>query len=309
MSELLKEQKFGVEIEFTGITREAAAKITATTLEVENIIGPIRNCYHTRIIKDASGRDWKVMRDSSISPKRNSGYESLDEYMVEFVTPPLNYCDIEMLQKIIRKFKEAGASVNSSCGIHIHIDGVNHSALSLRRMVNFMVKRQDLIYDALNIGCRKDRWCKPLNKDILDEMKKGKNITKQQAEKIWYSPANDGYYGSIDHEHYNNTRYHGINLHSYFSKGTVEFRLFNSTLHAGKIKAYVQFCLALSAWAIESSDQISFRNITAYTPTQRVNLMYNILKNRLGLRGEEFKTCRLHMMKNLRKIAENTNAA
>lgn len=303
MSELLRNQKFGVEIEFTGIAREDAAKIIANTLNIENIMGPVGNCYHTRIMKDSSGREWKVMRDSSITPKRSSGSKCLDEYKVEFVTPPLNYGDIETLQCIIRNLKTAGATTNSSCGIHIHVDGANHSASSIRRLVNFVVARQDLIYEALNIGCRKDRWCKPLSKDILNEMKKTKQITKRSAEKIWYSPANDNYYGGVDHQHYNSTRYHGINLHSYFSKGTVEFRLFNGTLHAGKIKAYIQFCLALSAWSIEATDNISFKSIANYAPNQKVTIMYNILANRLGLKGHEFKTCRLHMMKNLKDNA------
>ena len=37
--------------------------------------------------------------------------------------------------------------------------------------------------------------------------------------------------------HYNSSRYHGSNIHATFTKGTVEFRLFNGTLHAGEIKA------------------------------------------------------------------------
>ena len=32
-----------------------------------------------------------------------------------------------------------------------------------------------------------------------------------------------------------------------FSKGTIEFRLFNSTLHAGEIKSYIQLCMKINA--------------------------------------------------------------
>ena len=41
-----------------------------------------------------------------------------------------------------------------------------------------------------------------------------------------------------------------LNLHSVFSKGTIEFRLFNSTLHAGEVKSYIQLCLAISHQAL-----------------------------------------------------------
>mgnify|MGYP005940923773 FL=1 len=300
---MLKNQLFGVEVEMTGITREKAARLVAEVLGTTPS-HPESNCYHTRTIADQAARKWKIMRDSSIAPIRNDDtIEPLDEYRVEFVTPPLNYSDIELLQNIIRKLRENGAKAHSSCGIHIHVDGANHTAVSLRRLVNFMTARQDLIYEALQIGARESNWCHKLNKTLLDAMKKDKNLTKEKAEEIWYSRANDGYCGGIDHQHYNSTRYHGVNLHSFFTKGTVEFRLFNSTLHAGKIKAYIQFCLAVSAWAITSQEKIVFRSMEGYSPEQKVTIMRNILTHRLGLYGDEFKTCRLHLMTPLKKAA------
>lgn len=300
---MLKNQLFGVEVEMTGITREKAARLVAGVLGTTPS-HPESNCYHTRTIADQAARKWKIMRDSSITPIRNDDtIEPLDEYRVEFVTPPLNYSDIELLQNIIRKLRENGAKAHSSCGIHIHVDGANHTAVSLRRLVNFMTARQDLIYEALQIGARESNWCHKLNKTLLDAMKKDKNLTKEKAEEIWYSRANDGYCGGIDHQHYNFTRYHGVNLHSFFTKGTVEFRLFNSTLHAGKIKAYIQFCLAVSAWAITSQEKIVFRSMEGYSPEQKVTIMRNILTHRLGLYGDEFKTCRLHLMTPLKKAA------
>lgn len=299
---MLKNQRFGVEVEFTGITRKQAADIVAEVLFME-VTGPGSSPYYTRQIIDRQGRSWKVMRDSSINPEPRMS----DEYKVEFVTPPLNYEDIPLLQTIIRNFRAAGAKANSSCGIHVHVDGANHNAKSIRRLVNFMTSRQDIIYEALGIGARADHWCKKLDGELLKEMKQNPDITTNAIEKIWYSPANDGYFGGVcPSQHYNSTRYHGCNLHAYFSKGTIEFRLFNSTLHAGKIKAYIQFCLAVSGWAITSDEHIAFKSMAGYTPEQKVTIMRNILINRLGLGGDEFKTCRLWMMKRLKDNAGMT---
>ena len=303
---MIKEQKFGVEIEMTGITRLKAADVVAGMLG-SSASEPSGDCYKTRTIKDHEGREWKVMRDASIAPRKNDGaHENIDEYAVEFVTPPLRYNEIELLQKIVRKLRESGAVTNQSCGIHIHIDGSNHTGESIRRMVNFIVSRQDLIYEALEITSRQNDWCQKLDPTLLMEMKKKADITTEQEETIWYSRANSGYRGGIDHSHYNQTRYHGINLHSYFCRGTVEFRLFNSTLHAGKIKAYIQFCLAISAWAITSKEKVVFRRMDGYTPEQKVTIMRNILTHRLGLYGDEFRTCRLHLMTPLKKAAGMT---
>lgn len=300
---MLKKQKFGVEVEMTGICRESAANVLTEAFGTTAGV-PDSTCYHTRIIKDQKKREWKIMRDSSIEPSRNDGtYYLMDEYRVEMVTPPLDYEDIELLQTVIRKLRENGAKPHRSCGIHIHVDGANHTAASLKRLINSMTARQNLIYEALEIGERENHWCRKLNKDLLDAMKADKNLTNERAEEIWYSSANDGYFGGIDHRHYNSTRYHGVNLHAFFTKGTVEFRLFNSTLHAGKIKAYIQFCLAVSAWAITSNDKLVFRSMDNYTSEQKVTIMRNILTHRLGLYGAEFKTCRLHMMTPLKKAA------
>ena len=155
---MLKNQLFGVEVEMTGITREKAAKIVAEVLGTTPS-RPDETCYETRTIADRTARKWKVMRDSSIVPIRNDGSsDPLDQYRVEFVTPPLNYDDIELLQNIIRKLRENGAKSHSSCGIHIHVDGANHNPQSLQRLVNFMTSRQDLIYEALEIGDRANSW-------------------------------------------------------------------------------------------------------------------------------------------------------
>lgn len=308
---MLKKQRFGVEVELTGIKRETAANALAKVLGTR-ASSPDRTCYKTRTIRDNKGRKWKVMRDSSINPVVNDGDMAAytDLYRVELVTPILQYDDIELLQEIIRELRKAGGKTNNSCGIHIHVDGANHNADSLKRLVNFIVERQDIIYEALDISdSRAGRWCKKLNDQILKEMKADRNLSTERAEQIWYGPANDGYCRGIDHTHYNPTRYHGINLHSFFSKGTVEFRLFNSTLHAGKIKAYIQFCLALSAWAITSEKKVVFHSMEGYTAEKKVTIMRNILIRRLGLSGDEFKTCRLHLMTPLKKKAGMVAAA
>lgn len=107
----------------------------------------------------------------------------------------------------------------------------------------------------------------------------------------WYENNGDNTCRSY---HYNSSRYHGLNLHATNTKGTVEFRLFNSTLHAGKIEAYIQFCLALNAMAINQKSA-SYRASALDNP----KYTFRCFLLRLGLIGDEFKTCRLHMLANL----------
>lgn len=296
MADMIKNQNFGVEIELTGITRETAAKVIATYYgTTSRYLGTV---YQTYGAADRKGRTWKAMRDGSINTQRKVNGQIVyanDDYSCEIVTPILQYADIEDLQNVVRALVKAGAIANSSCGIHIHVDGANHTPESLTRLLNFATGRQDLFYEALNIGARANRWCHKISPELFKAMKQA-DKSKSAAERIWYSSANDGYTGGIDHQHYNSTRYHGINLHAFFTKGTVEFRLFNGTTHAGKIKAYIQFCLAMSAWAITTdTDRLYFKSCASYTKEQKEALMFRVLVNRLGMKGPEFKTARLHL--------------
>lgn len=282
----IQNQNFGVEIELTGITRQAAAQVIA---DYYGTIGTrfMGTVYKTYEAVDNKGRRWKCMRDASITPQRRvNGHvlDANDEYKCEVVTPILQYEDIPDLQAIVRALVKKGAMANASCGIHVHVDGANHTPESLSRLLNFAAGRQDLFYESLQIGERADQWCHKISPELFKAMKKQGRSSRAAAEEIWYSSVNDGYSGGISHGHYNQTRYHGINLHAFFTKGTVEFRLFNGTTHAGRIKAYIQFCLAMSAWSINCDhDNLHFKSIAGYTQQQKHDLMMRVLTKRLGM--------------------------
>jgi hypothetical protein len=286
----MREQRFGIEIEMTGITRKAAADIAAAYFgTVANFDGTYYNTYSAL---DIQGRKWKFMSDSSISAQKKSGRQIVaasDDYKTEMVSPICRWEDIEKVQELIRKLREAGAIANDSCGIHVHVDASPFNANTLRNITNIMASKEDLIYKALQVTvARQHRWCKPVDARFLEELNRRKPKTLNEVSRIWY---NGGDRSSV---HYDDSRYHCLNLHSVFQKGTVEFRLFNSTTHAGKIKAYIQFCLAISAQALN-------QRCASRQKTQTTNEKYTFRTwlLRLGLIGDEFKTARIHLLEHL----------
>ena len=298
----IKTQNFGIEIELTGISRPAAAQIIANYYETRTT-GHRADGYDTYTATDRKGRTWKCSRDVSINPQVRRGSRIVDRYegrtstdlRCEVVSPILQYEDIEDLQNIVRKLVEGGALANDSCGIHVHVDGANHNADSLINLVNLFTGRQDLFYEALQNEGRAGRWCQKTNKEMMKAMRNGEH-TKEAIERLYYSRLNNGYTGGVDHSHYCGARYRGLNLHALYTKGTIEFRLFNGTTHAGKIKAYIQFCLAMSAWAINTeSNSLYFRDSKNLTKEQKAVNMEGFLTKRLGMTGKEFATARLHL--------------
>jgi len=282
----MKEQRFGIEIEMTGLSRQKAAQVLS-----EYFGRPVRNdggFYDEYSVLDSQGRRWKVMSDASINEESRRGAAD-KTYRVELVSPICTYGDIETIQEIVRKLRGAGMLVNKSCGIHIHLDASPHNANTLRNITNIMASKEDLIYKALQVEVARERqYCKKVEQSFLEELNRKKPKTLEQVSRIWYN-GNDG-----RHEHYHNSRYHCLNLHSVFQKGTIEFRLFNSTTHAGKIKAYIQLCLAISAQAL--NQRCASRQKT-HSTNEKYTFRTWLL--RLGLIGDEFKTARLHLLEHL----------
>jgi hypothetical protein len=205
------------------------------------------------------------------------------------VTPICRYEDIETIQELVRKLRAAGAIVNNKCGIHIHIDASPYNAGTLRNITNIMASKEDLIYKAMQVEVARERqYCRKVEQSFLDEINRKKPHTLDEVSRIWYN-GRDG-----RSEHYHDSRYHCLNLHSVFQKGTIEFRLFNSTTHAGKIKAYIQLCLAISAQALN-------QRCASRQKTKSSNEKYTFRTwlLRLGLIGDEYKTARLHLLEHL----------
>lgn len=279
----MKNQTFGIEIETSGITRQKAAELIANYFGTE--VSYMGGTYDKYIAEDNKGRRWSCVFDSSIiAPTRST--------KCEVVSPILTYDDMTDLQEIVRILRKNGAksSPQKQCGIHIHIGLGNHTIKTLKNLVNYMSSYQDLIYKALKIADERQRWCQKLEPMLIDKFNERGLDTFEKGESAWYGKGcENGKY-----QHYNPTRYHGLNLHSVFSKGTIEFRLFNGTLHAGEIRSYVCFCLAMSNFALEKR---SIRRSHKNQFNDKYS-MYEMLC-RIGIKGEEFKVVREHLTKHL----------
>lgn len=294
--EEMKKQTIGVEVEMNNITRQNAAKIAADffgTGRYENTAS--RNGYMTWSAWDNQGREWKFQKDVSIAGD--------DAHKCELVSPILIYDDMESLQELIRRLRKAGAKSDATrgCGVHIHIGAKGHTPQTMRNLANIMASHEELLADALNLDRgRIRRYCRTVDPKFLEQLNKKKPKTMSKLADIWYNAQNCDYGRS---HHYNDSRYHMLNFHATFTKGTIEFRLFQfdepsngkqNGLHAGQLKSYIQLCLALSQMAKEVKT-------ASPKPQQTENPKYAMRTwlLRLGFIGDEFKTAREILTKRL----------
>ena len=285
----MKNQTIGVEVEMNGITRENAAKTAATFFGTGRYeYTARRNGYYTWSAWDSQGREWKFQRDVSINGP--------DEEKCELVTPILTWADIETLQELCRQLRHKGAKSDATrgCGVHIHIGANGHTPQTLRNLANIMASHESLLASALNLDSyRINRYCRTVDQDFLERVNRRKPKTMPALADIWYGSQGCNYGRD---QHYNDSRYHMLNLHATFTKGTVEFRLFQfdaptadrkGGIHAGQLKSYIQLCLALSQMA-------KTIRTASPKPQQNENPKYAMRTwlLRLGFIGDEFKTAR-----------------
>lgn len=287
--ENMMKQTIGVEVEMNNITRREAARLAANyfgTGRFEDTAS--RNGYYSWSAWDAQGREWKFQRDVSIAGPDNK--------KCEMVTPILTYQDMELLQGLVRALRKAGAKSDATrgCGVHIHIGANGHTPQTLRNLANIMASHEQLLAKALKLDeGRLGHYCRPVSQDFLEALNKKKPETMAKLADIWYGTQGADYGRS---QHYNSSRYHMLNLHATFTKGTIEFRLFQfdapadgkqNGLHAGQLKAYIQLCLAMSELAKEV-------RTASPRPQQTENQRYAMRTwlLRLGFIGDEFKTAR-----------------
>jgi hypothetical protein len=267
--------RFGIEIETVGASKQALAQA------IQSVVGG--QAYGTSVYAP-DGRVWNVVHDASLSGVDNG----------EVVSPILTYDDIPTLQQVVRALRRAGARSDASCGLHIHVDGSRLSGKGVANLVKMVAKQERILEQALGItDHRLGRYCRPVSDDLIAEIEARRPYNTEAVSRLWY-----GTHGGRP-TRYDGSRYHGLNLNSLFFRGTVEFRWFQmatETLHAGEVKAYIQFVLALVTAATKRRGTSARRR--AYS-AQSAKYDFRVFLLGLGMIGEEFETARLHLLKRL----------
>lgn len=280
---LLKSLRFGVELEIVGIDQIKAAEV------IQTVVGGILNAYRT-VVTMADGRSWKAVHDGSLSDRSGR--------TCEVVSPILTWTDMDMLQAITRALRAAGGRVNDSCGMHVHVDGAAFKAdpSKVRNLMAIAYRWESCAVTIARVIRNRQGFCKTLDTDLVDRFRTLRPRSLSDVAGAWYGNGRTTGTG-----HYDQSRYRWINVHALFDKGTIEFRLFNGTLHAGHVKANVLFALGIAACALFSRS-CSFKGRTGsatFADGRRPYLTSNdrrlFILHVLCLVGDEFSTYRKHL--------------
>lgn len=288
---------FGIEIEFTGISRDSAARTVAKVLGTEkNYAGGI---YHTHIMYDSMYRCWNIKCDSSIIPSNNRGTSyNKDNYRCELISPILHYdSDMSLLCKIVSALRKRGAVVNSSCGLHVHVD-TKLSALQIRNLANIIASKEALLKRAVCMSPSRSRYCHNSDEKFIESINRSRNIDMDDIKKAWYD-------GDLERMrwHYDQSRYVTLNLHSLWRGKGIELRCFNSTLSGYLIETYILLSLAVCNQAAHQYKALSRPSLS------NDKLAMTNWLNAIGLCGHAYRKARKVLLSHLSETKSSANPA
>src|SRR5699024_521642 len=118
-------------------------------------------------------------------------------YKVELNSPVLTYAEMSKLQEVVRALRHAGAVVNTSCGLHVHVDAANHTPRSLRNLLSIMYSKEDLILRALGTQPRRmESYCRLSRENVVKVIRNmPPGLSMEQLRRAWY----EGRDGAHDH--------------------------------------------------------------------------------------------------------------
>lgn len=211
----LPTRKFGVEIEFIGITMDAAARAlcdAGVTCRVERY-------------GHAVPTNWKIVEDGSVVDRNATGYRGLGG---ELVSPPLSgETGLEEVRKALRAMVAAGATVNKSCGLHVHVDAADLTGHDVARIfVNY--RSHESVINQFMPRSRVDNGYARAVSQMYDFTG---FLTRVQNPATMLRTA-------VSFE-----RYSTVNFASYARHGTVEFRQHSGSVNASKVTNWIQFVL------------------------------------------------------------------
>jgi hypothetical protein len=183
---------------------------------------------------------WGVVRDETILADEGC--------QTEVVSPPLAITDLAVVKTVLSELQRMGGRTNASCGIHVHVGSIPPSdfraIVILVGMMEYIEPRFYLEFDVSNE--RREQFARPLDPKLVERIRRAASSgsIEEAIETLrlaWYGERGS----ERSKDRYDPSRYHGLNIHSWLYRGTVEFRYFNSTLDPKMVERYVQASMAI----------------------------------------------------------------
>lgn len=230
-------RQFGVEIEclVPGVEEEARS-LASRVMRRLGLDSRTENYNHS------TRPYWKVTTDASVgvSIMRGSAIvaDSSRPYTGAEVVSPILHETSEVTQ-MLRALARAGAKVNRSCGLHVHVDAHDFELAHWKRLFKLYSRYEPAIDSFMPKSRRGNNnpYCMSL-----------KTVVPNGITGFWDKLETVGSLEQLKRLFPN--RYFKVNIQSFWAHGTCEFRQHSGTLNSGKVARWVRLLDAIVAYAV-----------------------------------------------------------
>jgi hypothetical protein len=193
---------FGIEIELTGPGRDI-------------ILGALRGIgidANSTGYRATNGSRWELKSDCSVGG-----------HGLELVSPKLyGTAGIAELERVLAAINSVGATVNRTCGVHVHIDFRNRTVRQIKDAIRPILRSQDAFYQMVAPSRRTNHYSAPWTQRSIDQFDNTNSL------QYLLSTGPRGF----------------VNLGSYTRHGSIEFRSHGASTNFTKLSAWVALLFA-----------------------------------------------------------------
>jgi hypothetical protein len=172
----------------------------------------------------------------------------------------------EEINAICAALKEANAHVDSSCGLHVHVDCRDLQYYDLRKVILVYSKVEDSLFRMLAKSRLDNHYCERLSKKFKDILvQKDKDWRRNLLKTTYGNEARAG-----RRNKYNEARYSALNIHSWFFRKTLEFRHHQGTVDAKKIINWAKICQSIINFAVSHIEKEIEEHFRLVEPDNRL---------------------------------------
>jgi hypothetical protein len=177
-------------------------------------------------------------------------------------TPACNVTLKDQTRAICEALVAGNATVSESCGLHVHVDCRDYGYQEIHRFIKVYKYLEPALFDMLHVTRHRNQFCKPCGSKyfenfVVDVKPDTKELKKAILPVIYGNRAlgngkgpgsfhqfRTDHYGRIDGER-NPARYDAVNLHSYFLRGTIEFRMHHAAIDFPEVYGWAKLLVCL----------------------------------------------------------------
>lgn len=183
---------------------------------------------------------------------------------------------IENLEVLSKTFRECGAKADEKAGLHCHVDCSDLSYNDLRKLIMIYARTEKAIYGIIDSRRAQGQYSRPYGPGLEKMVSEPFDCRRDIMSLVFGDRMDHTFKGGFGKGSHGADRYMGLNLSSWWIRGTVEFRMHHGTTKAEKMVPWAMLMAGMVDSAVKATDKeannwpVGCEGLLKYAPTEEV---------------------------------------